>query len=230
MTLQKLYSYVRQAIEKYNMIAEGDRLAIGISGGKDSLTLLYALSGLSKFYPKKFEIVAITVALGYEDFDLSPVKELCCELNIEYHIVKTNISEMVTDGECSLCARLRKGALMEKAKELSCNKIAYAHNLDDVVETMLLSLIYEGRFSAFWPVTHFDDCDISVIRPLMLVPLEDVKGFNNKYKLPIVKNPCPYDNSTKRAYVRNLLKDINQNAPGVKKRMFHALTDTFPKP
>lgn len=223
MKLQRLYSYVRRALDDYQMIQEGDKVALGISGGKDSLTLLYALSGLRRFYPKKFELVAITVDLGYPEFDLSQIEKLCKELEVEYHIVHTEIKNMVPVGECSLCARLRKGAFNALALELGCNKIAYAHNMDDVVETMLLSLIYEGRFTTFYPVTHFEDSQLDVIRPLIYVPLSEVKGFQNKYPLPVTKNPCPYDGKTQREYVRNLLKEINQHAPDVKKRMMTAI-------
>lgn len=223
MKLQRLYSYLRQAIDEYHMIEEGDRIAIGISGGKDSLTLLYGLAGLRRFYPEKFELIAITVDLGYDGFDLSKVQELCANLNVEYHIVHTQIKDMVTNGECSLCARLRKGAFNTKALELGCNKIAYAHNMDDVVETMMMSLIYEGRFSTFWPVTHFDDTDLDVIRPMIYVPLSEVIGFRNKFDLPVTSNPCPYDKHTERTYIRELLKDINHHAPSVTHRMMTAI-------
>lgn len=223
MKLQRLYSYVRRALADYNMIQEGDRIALGMSGGKDSLTLLYALAGLRSFYPCGFEIAAITVSLGYSSFDLSAVKNLCDQLEVPYYIVETKISEMLREGECSLCSRLRKGALMEKAKELGCNKIAYAHNMDDAVETMMLSLIYEGRFSSFWPVTHFEDTSVDIIRPLIYVSLQEVIGFMNKYELPVVTNPCPYDRTTERSYVRGLIKDINHHAPGVVKRMMTAI-------
>ncbi len=223
MELQRLYSYVRQAMEEYDMVADGDKVAIGISGGKDSLTLLYALAGLRKFYPKKFDIAAITVDLGYEDFDLTEIYRLCETLDVEYQVEHTAIRNMVKDGECSLCARLRKGALNELAGKMNCNKIAYAHNMDDVVETMMLSLIYEGRFSTFWPVTHFEDSNLDVIRPLIYVPLAKVIGFKNKYELPVTKNPCPYDGVTERTYVRELLSEINNHAPDVKKRMMTAI-------
>ncbi|MBQ0000310.1 MAG: tRNA 2-thiocytidine biosynthesis protein TtcA [Clostridiales bacterium] len=219
MKIQKLYSYLRQAIDEYEMIQDGDRIALGISGGKDSLTLLYGLAGLRRFYPKKFELIAITVDLGYEGFDLSKIQALCDTLEVEYHIVHTQIKDMVPPGECSLCARLRKGAFNNKAKELNCNKIAYAHNQDDVVETLMMSMIYEGRISTFWPVTHFDDTDQDVIRPLMYAPLSEIRGFQNKYDLPVSKNPCPYDKTTQRTYVRELLRDINHHAPGAVKRI-----------
>lgn len=223
MELQRLYSYVRQAMEDYDMVADGDKVAIGISGGKDSLTLLYALAGLRKFYPKKFDIAAITVDLGYDGFDLAGIYRLCEALDVEYRVERTTIKDMVKDGECSLCARLRKGALNELAGKMNCNKIAYAHNMDDVVETMMLSLIYEGRFSTFWPVTHFADSNLDVIRPLIYVPLAKVIGFKNKYELPVTKNPCPYDGVTERTYVRELLSEINKHAPDVKKRMMTAI-------
>ena len=223
MKLQRLYSQVRQAIDSYNMIEDGDVIAIGISGGKDSLTLLYALAGLREFYPKSFQLKAITVDLGYDGFDTTCLSELCASLNVEYYLVKTSIKELIKDKGCSLCAKLRKGAFNEKAIALGCNKIAYAHNKDDVVETMLLSLIYEGRFSSFDPVTYLDKTGLTLIRPLVFVSKEDVTGFKNKYKLPVVSNPCPYDSHSERSYVRELLHNINGHTPGVRDRMFTAL-------
>ena len=230
MKLQKLLSYTRQAIDEYHMIEDGDKIAVGISGGKDSLTLLYALSHLRKFYPKQFELIAITIDLGYEGFDLSKIKQLCKDLEVEYHIVSTKIGEMVNSDHlegsaCSLCARLRKGALNDAAKELGCNKVAYGHHMDDVIETMMLALIYEGRFCSFWPVTFLDKTELTVIRPMIYVPESDVKGFENKMQLPISKNPCPIDGSTKREYIKNLIKQINSENPGVKKRLFRAIQD-----
>ena len=230
MKLQKLLSYTRQAVDDYHMIEEGDKIAVGISGGKDSLTLLYALSYLKKFYPIHFDLVGVTVDLGYGGFDLSKIKELCNDLDIEYHIVSTKIGEMVTSEQsegspCSLCARLRKGALNDAAKELGCNKVAYGHHMDDVIETMMLALIYEGRFCSFWPVTFLDKTELTVIRPMIYVPEADVKGFENKMHLPITKNPCPIDGSTKREYIKTLVKQLNTENPGVKKRLFRAIQD-----
>ncbi len=230
MKLQKLLSYTRQAVDEYDMIQEGDKIAIGISGGKDSLTLLYALSGLQKFYPKSFELVAITVDLGYPNFDLTGIRQLCKDLQVEYHIISTKIGEMVTSEQlegsaCSLCARLRKGALNDAAKELGCNKVAYGHHMDDVIETMMLALIYEGRFCSFWPVTYLDKSQLTVIRPMIYVPEVEVKGFENKMQLPITKNPCPIDGSTKREYIKSLIKQLNTENPGVKKRLFHAIKE-----
>ena len=230
MKLQKLLSYTRQAVDEYEMIQEGDKIAVGISGGKDSLTLLYALVNLQKFYPKQFDLVAVTVDLGYEGFDLTVIQRLCEDLQVKYHIINTKISEMVTSDSlegsaCSLCARLRKGALNDAAKELGCNKVAYGHHMDDVIETMMLALIFEGRFCSFWPVTHLDKSDLTVIRPMIYVPETDVKGFENKMNLPVSKNPCPIDGSTKREYIKNLIKQLNLENPGVKKRLFHAIKD-----
>lgn len=230
MKLQKLLSYTRQAVDEYQMIQEGDHIAVGISGGKDSLTLLYALANLQKFYPKAFTLTAVTVDLGYKNFHLDGIQKLCRELDISYHIVSTQIGSMVTSdtlegSACSLCARLRKGALNDAAQELGCNKVAYGHHMDDVVETMMLALIYEGRFCSFWPVTHLDKTGLTIIRPLIYVPESEIKGFDNKYKLPIAKNPCPIEGSTKREYVKTLLQQINLDNPGVKKRMFHAIKE-----
>lgn len=228
MNLQKLLSYTRRAIDDYNMIDDGDKIAIGISGGKDSLTLLYALNGLKIFYPKHFELVAITVDLGLGIQKLDEINKLCEEFNIDYHIVKTDIGDIVFNerkesNPCSLCAKMRKGALNEKALELGCNKIAYAHHRDDIIETMFLSLIYEGRFYSFSPYTYLDKTKLTLIRPMMYVPECDVIGFMNKMNLPVAKNPCPVDGHTKREYVKNLVNQLNIDNPGIKKRLFTAI-------
>lgn len=228
MKLQQLLSYTRRAIDDFQMIEEGDKIAVGISGGKDSLTLLYALHGLRRFYPVHFDIVAITVNLGFPNFDLSPIRALCEELEIPYEIVDTDIYDIVFNvrkesNPCALCAKMRKGALNQAIKASGCNKVAYAHHNDDVVETMLLSLIFEGRFHSFAPVTYLDRMDLTVIRPLLYVNEADVIGFQNKYQLPVCKSPCPADGHTKREYAKNLLKQLNTDAPGVKERMFRAV-------
>lgn len=223
MKLQKLYSYVRQAVQDYKMIEDGDKIAVGMSGGKDSYTLLYALNGLKDFYPEHFNIVAITVDLGYDGFDTDSIGRECEKLGVEYYVVRTEISKMLNEAGCSLCARLRKGAFGEKARELGCNKMAYAHNMDDVIETMMLSLIYEGRFSSFEPVTRYDDTCLTLIRPLIYIPAGRIKSFAQKQGVPIVKNPCPYDNNTERTYVRELLNGIEKHAPGTKNRMMTAV-------
>lgn len=229
MNLQKLLSYTRRAVDDYHMIAPGDKIAVGISGGKDSLTLLYALNGLKRFYPNPFTIEAISIAV-FKEIDLSPVKALCEELNVHYTIVPTDISEIVfkerkEENPCSLCAKMRKGAFNEQAKALSCNKVAYAHHKDDIVETMLMSLIFEGRFHSFSPYTYLDRMDLTVIRPLLYVPEADIIGFKNQYHLPVCKNPCPADGYTKREYAKNLVRQLNTEHPGAKNRMFTAVVN-----
>ena len=231
MRLQQVLSYVRRAVDDYHMISEGDRIAVGISGGKDSLTLLYALHGLSRFYPEKFEIHAVTVDLGFQNLDLTRIEEICRdELQIPYTIVRTDIADIIFEqrkesNPCSLCAKMRKGALNEAIKKEGCNKVAYAHHKDDVVETMLMSLIYEGRFHTFSPVTYLDRMDLTVIRPLMYMNESDVIGFVNKNQVPVVKSPCPADGYTRREYVKQLLRRLNQENPGVKERMFTAIVN-----
>ena len=228
MQLQRLLSYTRKAVDEYDMIQEGDHIAVGISGGKDSLTLIYALHGLRRFYPKKFELSAITVDLGFEGFDLSPIQKLCSEMGVPYRIVKSEIYDILFNvrkesNPCSLCAKMRKGALNQAIKEMGCNKVAYAHHKDDIIETMLLSLIFEGRFHSFSPRTYLDRMDLTVIRPLMFVDEMDVIGFKNKYDLPVVRSKCPVDGHTKRQYAKELLKQLSTDHPGVRERMFHAI-------
>lgn len=228
MKLQQLLSHTRKAVDEYQMIQEGDHIAVGISGGKDSLTLLYALHGLKRFYPNHFELSAITIDLGYEQCDFTPIKELCRGMEIPYHIVKTDIAQILFEerkekNPCSLCAKMRKGALNQAVKEIGCNKIAYAHHKDDIIETMILSLFFEGRFYSFSPKTYLDRMDLTVIRPIMFVDEADVIGFKNKYNLPVVKSACPVDGYTKRQYAKDLLADLNRQYPGIKQRMFTAI-------
>lgn len=228
MKLQQVFSYVRKAIDDYHMIEENDKIAIGISGGKDSLTLLYALHGLQRFYPKHFDIYAVTVDLGFQNLNLEEIKTLCSSLGVQYHIIETDIAKIIFEDRkennpCSLCAKMRKGALNDAIKAIGCNKVAYAHHKDDVVETMLMSLIFEGRFHTFSPVTYLDRTELTVIRPLLYMNEADVIGFINKYQVPVVKSPCPADGNTKREYIKELLKHLNQENPGVKERMFTAI-------
>lgn len=228
MKYQQLLSLTRKAVDEYHMIDENDRIAVGVSGGKDSLTLLCALNGLRRFYPQKFEILAVTVNLGFGNLNLEPVASLCQKLEVPYEIIDTQIAEIIfqerrESNPCSLCAKMRKGALNEAVKKLRCNKVAYAHHKDDMVETMLLSLIYEGRFHSFSPRTYLDRMDLTVIRPLMFVDEADIIGFKNKYQLPVAKSPCPVDGYTRREYVKQLLRQLNSENPGVKNRMFTAI-------
>lgn len=230
MKQQQLLSYTRKAVDEYQMIQPGDKIAVGISGGKDSLTLLYALHGLRRFYPNHFDLQAITVSLGYENFDLSAIRALCRQLDVPYTVVDSEIARIIFDerkeeNPCSLCAKMRKGAFNQEAKRLGCNKVAYAHHKDDIVETMLLSLIFEGRFHSFSPRTYLDRMDLTVIRPMMYVNEADVIGFQHKYQLPVVKNPCPADGHTKREEAKDLLRQLNLQYPGVKNRMFTAIQE-----
>ncbi len=234
MKLQQVYSFVRKAIDDYQMIEEGDKIAVGISGGKDSLTLLYALQGLTRFYPKRFQIHAVTVDLGFGNLNLDGIRELCRSMDVEYTVIKTDIAPVVFEeraesNPCSLCAKMRKGALNQAIKEIGCNKVAYAHHKDDVVETMLMSLVFEGRFHTFSPVTYLDRMNLTVIRPLIYMNEADVIGFINKYQVPVVKSPCPADGHTKREYIKNMLRDINHETPGVKERMFTAIRNGMGK-
>ena len=231
MKLQQVLSRVRKACEDYNMIEDGDCIAVGISGGKDSLTLLYALAAMRHFYPKKYTLKAITIDLGFKNLDLTSIQKLCDELEVEYRIEKTDIAQIVFEermesNPCSLCAKMRKGALNEVIKEMGCNKVAYAHHKDDVVETMLLSLFYEGRFHCFSPVTYLDRSQVVVIRPLIYMHEADVKGFVRRYNVPVVKSPCPADKKTKREYIHQVVGLLNKDIPSVKNRMFTAITDS----
>ena len=228
MTLQQVLSQVRRAADDYEMIQDGDKIAVGISGGKDSLTLLYALSTLRRFYPHPFELHAVTVDLGFENLNLGKIEALCKELDVPYTIVPTQIASIVFDqrkekNPCALCAKMRKGALNEAIRGAGCNKIAYAHHKDDVVETLMLSLIYEGRFHTFAPVTFLDRMNLTVIRPLVYMKEADVIGFVHKHDVPVVKSPCPADGHTRREYVKQLLRQLNLENPGVKDRMFTAV-------
>lgn len=228
MKLQRLLSYVRQAVDDYRMIDSGDVIAVGVSGGKDSLALLYALKELQHFYPNPYTIKAITVDLGLGNQNTGEIEQLCKSMEIEYHIVRTEIGTIIfkerhEKNPCSLCAKMRKGALYNAVKELGCNKVAYAHHKDDFIETMMMSMIYEGHFYCFPPKTYLDRMDLTIIRPFLYVEEADVIGFKNKYHLPVVKNPCPADGATKREYIKQLIRTINHENPGTKTRLFTAL-------
>lgn len=239
MKLQRLLSLTRQAADAYHMISPGDHIILGLSGGKDSLTLLHALASLRRFYPNPFELSAVTVDLGMGNLDLEPCKALCRQLAVPYHIVSTDIGSILFEARretnpCSLCAKLRKGALNQEALAMGGNKIAYAHHRDDVIETMLLSLLYEGRFYAFSPCTYLDKTGLTVIRPLIFATEAEIIGFANKYGLSACKNPCPMDGHTKREYAKQLAGKLELENPGAKNRMFRAVIQGnipgWPKP
>lgn len=231
MKLQQLMSKTRQALDYYNMIDDNDIIAVGISGGKDSLSLLAALAGLRRFYPKHFELLAVTCNVGFNNMNFDKIKEFCNNLDVPYYVIDTDISKIVFEDRkennpCSLCAKMRKGAMNDFIKEHNCNKIAYAHHMDDVVDTFMMSLIYEGRIHTFNPVTHLDKSGVTVIRPFIYMKEADIIGFINANKIPVLKSTCPVDGYTKRQYINDKLQELNKEEPGVKDRMFTAICNS----
>lgn len=227
--MQRILSFMRRAIDDYSMIENGDRIAVGVSGGKDSVTMLMGLATLRRFYPKKFELEAITLDMGFEGADFSPIAELCDEIGVNYTVVKTDIKSVVFDirketNPCALCAKMRKGALNEKALELGCKKVALGHHNEDVIETFFLSLFYEGRLNCFSPVTYLDRKGVTLIRPLVYAPEKLVKSFAKNNGIPIVKNPCPADGNTKRQKMKEFVMQQYAEDKGFKERVFGAIT------
>ena len=226
--MKRVLSFVRRGIDDYGMINEGDKVAVGVSAGKDSLTLLCALAQLKRFYPKKFELVAITVDMGFEGADFSKIKKLCDEFDVEYHIVPTQISKIIFDvrkekNPCSLCAKMRRGALYNYAKQIGCTSVALGHHFDDVVETFMLNLFYEGRIGCFQPVTYLSNTDITLIRPMIYMPEKDIRYFSSKNCLPVVKSPCPADGNTEREEMKQLLHGLERENKGLRYRIFGAI-------
>lgn len=228
MKLQHLLSYTRRAIQDYDMIQDGDKIAIGISGGKDSLTLARALRDLQRFYPKSFSLHAITISLGFDDFDTSKLKDYFELLEISYTIYETQIADIIfkerkESNPCSLCSKMRKGALIDISKSLGCNKIALGHNKDDINETLLMSLFYEGRIHTMSPVNHLDIGNIAIIRPLIYAPEADIRSFSKKNELPVLKSPCPADGQTKREHIKQLIYSFQKELPHVRENIFGAI-------
>ncbi len=226
--LQNILSFTRRACENYDMIKNGDKIAVGVSGGKDSLALLVALAKLRDFYPEKYELIAITVDMGFPDTDYTPIKELCEKLGVEYHVVASQIYEVIFNirkesNPCSLCARMRRGAINDAAKALGCNKLALGHNYDDVVETVLLNLFYAGRFGSFLPITYLDRSDLTVIRPLIYAPEGSVAAFARNSSLPVVESKCPANGNTQREEMKKLMYSLQKDNPSVIKNIFGAL-------
>lgn len=225
---RRLLSYIRRAVDDYEMIAEGDRIAVGISGGKDSLSLLTALAQLRKFYPKHFEIMGISIDMGLPDMDFSPVADYCRELDVEYRIIPTDISNIIFNirresNPCSLCAKMRRGALNKAAAELGCNKVALGHHFDDVVETFMLNLFFEGRIGVFRPVTFLSRTGVTVIRPMIYMPEKDVRYFASHAGLPVVTSTCPADKHTEREEMKQLLARLDREHKGLRYRIFGAI-------
>ena len=228
--MKRVLSYTRRAVDDYNMIEEGDRIAVGVSAGKDSLTLLCALAGLRRFYPKKFDLIAVTVDMGFEPKqDLSPIAALCSELGVEYHVVPSEIYKIIFEvrkekNPCSLCAKMRRGALHNAAKELGCTSVALGHHFDDVVETFMLNLFFEGRLGCFSPVTYLSRVGIKLIRPMIYMPEKDVAEFARKNELPVLSSPCPADKNTQREEMKQLLRKLERENRGLRYRIFGALS------
>ena len=219
---------VRRAVDDYGMINEGDRVAVGVSGGKDSMLLLAALRQLQSYYPKRFELGAITIELGFEGMDFTPVKRFCEECGIEYTCVKTDIKEVVfdvrqEDNPCSLCAKMRRGALNSTLRERGMNKLALGHHFDDAVETFMMSLLFEGRLSCFQPVTYLDRSGVTQIRPLIYAGEQRIANLAAALELPIVENPCPQDKTSKRYEIKQLLKSMCGEYPDMKTKVFGAM-------
>lgn len=226
--IKRVLSYVRRGVDDYNMIEDGDKIAVGVSAGKDSLTLLCAMAELRRFYPKKFELCAITIDMGFEGTDLSSIKALCEELDVEYHIVPTQISKIIFDirkekNPCSLCAKMRRGALYGYAREIGCGKVALGHHFDDVVETFMLNLFFEGRLGCFQPVTYLSNTQITLIRPMIYMPEKDVRYFASRAELPVVKSTCPADGNTEREEMKQLLASLEKKNKGLRYRIFGAI-------
>ena len=226
--IQRILSHVRKAVEEYSMIEDGDRIAVGISGGKDSLALLCALAHLRIFLKKEFTIIAVTIDMGFEDADFSAIAGLCEELEVEYKVIPTQIYEIIFNvrkekNPCSLCARMRRGALHDGAKEFGCNKIALGHHFDDVAETFMLNLFFEGRIGAFAPVTYLSRKDLTLIRPLIYTKEKEIKSFASKELLPVTKSPCPADGHTERARMKEYLALFDREHPGLYNRIVGAI-------
>lgn len=226
--MKHILGYARKAINDFGMIKAGDKVAVGLSGGKDSILTLITLAQLRKFYPEKFEVIAITLDMGVEGFDVTSLKKLCEEYDVEYIVEKTHIKEIVFDirkekNPCSLCANLRRGILYDTAKKYGCNKVALGHHMDDVMETFMMSLIYEGRVHTFLPVTYLSRKDIYVIRPMIYTPESEIKHLVKKYEIEVVKNNCPANGETKRQYVKELITGIAKENKGVRESIFGAI-------
>ena len=226
--IERILSHARKAVEEYNMLSDGDKVAVGVSGGKDSLALLCALVKLKRIVGIDYTVVAVTIDMGFENSNFSEIQKLCDELEIEYRVVKTEIYEIIFNvrkekSPCSLCARMRRGALHDAAKELGCNKLALGHHFDDAVETFMLNLFFEGRIGAFSPVTYLSRKDLTMIRPLIYTHEKEIKSFAKGAVLPVVKSSCPADGNTERAKMKEYLATFDKEHPGLYFRIMGAI-------
>lgn len=226
--MKHILSCMRRAIEDYDMIQDGDKIAVALSGGKDSITMLKALKSLQYFYPKKFELIAISVNPGFEFFDSAFLKKTCDELEIPFIEEKYDINKIVFEerhekNPCSLCANLRRGILNTTAKRENCTKIALGHNLDDVLETFLMNLFFAGNMSTFAPISHMDRSGMTIIRPLVYVPEKDTKRYTRKSGTQIMPKVCPMDGHSTREYVKQLIVSLSLKNPHVKANIMGAI-------
>lgn len=222
---------LRRADQDFGLIDSGDRIAVGVSGGKDSLALLYALKLYRRFSKKEFEVIGVTVSLGMDPFDLSGVEKFCAELEMPYTVIQTQIGRIVFEerqekNPCALCANMRRGALNNAAVDLGCNKTALGHHRGDVVGTFLLSLLYESRLNTFSPKTYLTRSGLTVIRPLVYAEEANLRHVAQGLRLPVVSSPCPACGETKRAQMDKLIKTLNEYAPGARDRIMQAITNT----
>lgn len=226
--MQKILSHMRKAIEEYHMIEENDKIAICLSGGKDSITMLHALKALQRFYPKKFEIIAVSIDPGFEFFDITFLKNICENLEIPLYIEKSHAKEIVFDirkekNPCSLCANLRRGVINSVAIREGCNKIALGHNQDDVLETFLLNLLYTGNIGTFSPVSYMDRSGITLIRPLIYTPEKETKRFIKKNNLSVMPKVCPMDGTSKRESMKQMIFTLQKDIPMIRANLFGAI-------
>ncbi|MBB6447804.1 tRNA lysidine(34) synthetase [Bacillus benzoevorans] len=223
---KRLLTPIKKTILQYKMIEEGDRVAVGLSGGKDSSTLLYLLTIIREQLPFQFELVPISLSLGFEEFDISPLKRFVKELGHELFIKETNISQIVFDykqekNPCSLCANLRRGILFEYAASLNCNKLAYGHHLDDGIETFFMNLFYGGKLGVFKPKTYMDRSNITLIRPMLAIEEKTIINFVQAKQIPVIHNPCPADKHTKREEMKDLVKTLSTKYPDLRQKFMH---------
>ena len=226
--LQRILSFARRALADYEMVTEGDKIAVGISGGKDSMTLLAAMAALRRFYPIPYELCAISVDMGFEGADFSPIARYCESLDVEYRVVKTDIAEIIFDvrkekNPCSLCSKMRRGVLHTTAKEMGATRVALGHHFDDAVDTFMLNLFFEGRIGCFSPVSYLSRADLYLIRPLIYAQEKDIRYFVGHSDLPILKSPCPADHNTERERMKNLLMKLEKDYDGLRHRIFGAM-------
>ena len=231
--MQKLMGLVRRCVDDYHMIQEGDRIAVGVSGGKDSLVLLVLLAGLKKYFNKPFELEAITIDMGL-GMDYSGVQALCDQWDVPYTVIKTEIAPIIFDyrkekNPCSMCSKMRRGALNQAIIDKGFNKLALGHHYDDAVETFMMSLIYEGRISCFQPVTNLDRTGVIQIRPMLYIHERTVDNFAKRMELPVIENRCPVDKHTKREEIKDLVYNLSAAYPDLRERIFGAM-QRFPLP